>query len=92
MAMAHKAMDMLLAGSQQHIHLALGCPGVHLRGLGNQLVGGVALGRQYNDDVVAGLISISDDTGNVADALRIRRRKSRRISVRSVPYDFSTSK
>ena len=62
----------LLAGGQQHIHLPLGGVGVDLRGLGNQIIRGVALGGEDRHDPVAPAVGLGYDAGHVADAVGIR--------------------
>ena len=62
----------LLTGGQQHIHLPLGGVGVDLRGLGNQIIRGVALGGEDRHDPVAPAVGLGYDAGHVADAVGIR--------------------
>ena len=61
----------LLAGGQEHIHLPLGGVGVDLLRLGDQVIGGVTLGGQDHDHVVALQIGLRDDTGDISDALGV---------------------
>ena len=61
----------LLAGGQQHIHLPLGCVGVDLLGLFNEVVGGVALGGEDRHHLVALSVGVRDDLRHVADAVGV---------------------
>ena len=61
----------MLAGGQQHIHFPLGCAGVDLLGLLDQVVGGVALGGEDGHNAVALAIGLGDDAGHIADAVGI---------------------
>ena len=66
----------LLAGGEQHIHLAAGRLVGDLSRLGDQLVGGVALGGDDRDDRISLVVCIGDDLGNMAYALHIGDRGS----------------
>ncbi|MPM15098.1 hypothetical protein SDC9_61464 [bioreactor metagenome] len=66
----------LFAGGQQHVHLPAGGAGVDLLRLGNQVVGGVALGGQHHDHIVSGLIGLFDNAGHMADTLGVLYRTS----------------
>ena len=62
----------LLAGGEQHIHLPLGGVGIDLFGFGDEVVSGVALGGEDGHHVVSPPVCLSNNTGHVADAVRIR--------------------
>ena len=64
----------LLAGGQEHIHLPLGGLRVDFRRFINQVVGGVSLGGEDRDDVIAFAVRLGDDTRHVANPVRIRHR------------------
>ena len=63
----HQRSGNLLAGRQEHIHLPLAGAGVDFPRLFNQVVGGVPLGGDDGDDVVAGLVGVQDDVGDIED-------------------------
>ena len=64
----------LFPGGQQHIHLPLAALGIDFIGLFNQIVGGIPLRGHHHHDVVALLISVGDDPGDVKHPLGIRHR------------------
>ena len=64
----------LLAGGQQHIHLTLGCLGVDLHCLCNELIRGLTLGGEDGHHLVTLTVGIGDDAGNVFQPLLIGHR------------------
>ena len=61
----------LLAGGQQHIHLAAGRAVRDLLRFGDEVVGGIALRRDHDDDVVARIAGVGHDAGHVEDAAAV---------------------
>ena len=61
----------LLTGRQQHIHLAVGLVRGDLGRLGDQVIGGVALRRNNNNDIIAGVAGIHDDACHIEDAVPV---------------------
>ena len=61
----------LLPRGEEHVHLPLGRPGVHFLRLGDQVVGGVALGGHDHHHVVALLVGVGDDLRHVPQTLRV---------------------
>ena len=61
----------LLSSGQQHIHLPLGGVGIDLLRLGDQVVGGISLGREDHDHVVALQIGLRDDARHISQPLGI---------------------
>ena len=66
----------LLATGQEHIQLPAGAVGVDLLRLCNQVVGGVALGREHHDHVVAPLIRIRNALRHAVETLGVRHRRT----------------
>ncbi len=60
-----------LAGGQQHVQLATGRVRGDLRGLVQQVVGGVAHRGDHHDHVVAGPLGLHDPLGDALDALGV---------------------
>ena len=66
-----KSHGNLLPRGKKHIQLPLGGVGVDLLRLFNQVVGGVPLGGQDHDDIVALYIGLRDDSGDILDTLGV---------------------
>ena len=61
----------LLAGGQQHIHLTLRGRGVDFFCFFNQIIGGIALSRYNNNNLIAGFISARNNVSNVKHAFSV---------------------
>ena len=62
----------MFACRQEHIHLPLGrTVRIDFPGLFDQVVGGVALGGNHHDDLVARAVILCDDAGHVEDPLGV---------------------
>ena len=68
----HERDALLLAGGEQYVHLALARARVELARLLYELVGGVALGGEDDDDVVALDVAVRDYPGHMADPVGVR--------------------
>ena len=61
----------LLAGGQQHIHFAVGRITGDLGRFGNQVIGGIPLGRNNNNNIVALVAGVGHNARNIKDAVTI---------------------
>ena len=68
----HEGDGDLFADGEQHVHLPLGRIGIDLSCLFDQVVRGVTLGGEHDDDLVSGAISVGDDAGDALDLRGVR--------------------
>ena len=68
----HQGDGDLLAGGQEHVHLACGRMLADFLGELDQFVGGVAAGADNDDDLVAGFLGADRFASGVHDALGVR--------------------
>ena len=64
-------MEIFLASRQQHIHLTMGRVRGDLGRFGDEVIGGIALGGDHHDNIVAGVARIHDDARHVEDAVAV---------------------